>query len=142
MHSTSAVFAEVAVSRITGEPRVRRLLGSFDCGRIINAKTAASQFRGGMIMGLGLALTEKTLFDERTGRIMNPSLAEYHVPVHLDVPKIDVIWTDIPDPHSPMGARGIGEIGITGTGAAIANAIYNATGKRIRELPITLDKLM
>lgn len=142
MHSTSAIFAEVAVSRITGEPRVRRLLGSFDCGRIINAKTAASQFRGGMIMGLGLALTEKTLFDERTGRIMNPSLAEYHVPVHLDVPKIDVIWTDIPDPHSPMGARGIGEIGITGTGAAIANAIYNATGKRIRELPITLDKLM
>lgn len=142
MHSTSAIFAEVAVNSITGEPRVRRLLGSFDCGRIINAKTAASQFRGGMIMGLGLALTEKTLFDERTGRIMNPSLAEYHVPVHLDVPNIDVIWTDIPDPHTPMGARGIGEIGITGTGAAIANAVYNATGKRVRELPITLDKLM
>jgi xanthine dehydrogenase YagR molybdenum-binding subunit len=142
MHSTSAVFAEVAVSSITGEPRVRRLLGSFDCGRIINAKTAASQFRGGMIMGIGLALTEETLFDSRNGRIMNPSLAEYHVPVHLDVPEIDVIWTDIPDPHTPMGARGIGEIGITGTGAAIANAIFNATGKRVRELPITLDKLL
>ena len=77
-----------------------------------------------------------------TGRIMNPSLAEYHVPVHLDVPEIDVIWTDIPDPHAPMGAHGIGEIGITGVGAAVANAIYNATGTRVRELPITLDKLL
>jgi xanthine dehydrogenase YagR molybdenum-binding subunit len=142
MHSTSAIFAEVAVSTITGEPRVRRLLGAFDCGRIINPKTAASQFRGGMIMGLGLALTEATLFDERNGRVMNPSLADYHVPVHLDVPKIDVVWTDLPDPHTPMGARGIGEIGITGTGAAIANAVYNATGKRVRDLPITLDKLL
>jgi len=93
-------------------------------------------------MGIGLALTEESLFDERSGRIMNPSLAEYHVPVHMDVPEIDVIWTDIPDPHSPMGVHGIGEIGITGVGAAIANAVYNATGKRIRELPITLDKLL
>ena len=103
---------------------------------------ATSQFRGGMIMGLGLALMEETQFDERSGRIMNPSLAEYHVPVHADVPEIDVIWTDIPDPHTPMGARGIGEIGITGTAAAVANAIFNATGKRIRDLPITLDKLL
>ena len=105
-------------------------------------ETAASQFKGGIIMGLGLALTEETLFDERSGRIMNPSLAEYHVPVHMDVPSIEVIWTDIPDPHSPLGAHGIGEIGITGVGAAVANAVYNATGKRIRELPITLDKIM
>ena len=142
MHSYAAQFCEVRVSAVTGETRVSRFLGSFDCGRILNAKTAASQFRGGIIMGLGLALTEATLFDERTGRIMNPSLAEYHVPVHMDVPAIDVIWTDIPDPHSPMGARGIGEIGITGVGAAVANAIYNATGKRIRDLPITLDKLL
>ena len=142
MHSTSAIFVEVAVSSVTGEVRVRRMLGSFDCGRILNAKTAASQFRGGMIMGLGLALTEETLFDERTGRVMNPSLAEYHVPVHLDVPEIEVLWTDIPDPHSPMGARGIGEIGITGVGAAIANAVYNACGVRVRDLPITLDKVM
>jgi xanthine dehydrogenase YagR molybdenum-binding subunit len=103
---------------------------------------ATSQFRGGMIMGLGLALTEETMFDERSGRIMNPSLAEYHVPVHLDVPEIDVIWTDIPDPHSPMGAHGIGEIGITGVAAAVANAVYNATGIRVRDLPITLDKVM
>ncbi len=79
---------------------------------------------------------------ESHGRIMNPSLAEYHVPVHMDVPEFDVIWTDIPDPHSPMGAHGVGEIGITGVGAAIANAIYNATGKRIRGLPMTLDKLL
>jgi xanthine dehydrogenase YagR molybdenum-binding subunit len=85
---------------------------------------------------------EEALFDERSGRIMNPSLAEYHLPVHMDVPAIEVIWTDIPDPHSPLGAHGIGEIGITGVGAAVANAVYNATGKRIRELPITLDKLM
>jgi xanthine dehydrogenase YagR molybdenum-binding subunit len=130
-----------ARQRVTGEPRVSRFLGSFDCGRILNAKTAASQFRGGIIMGLGLALMEETQFDERNGRIMNPSLAEYHVPVHMDVPEIDVIWTDIPDPHSPMGAHGVGEIGITGTAAAVANAIFNATGKRIRNLPITLDKL-
>ncbi len=122
--------------------RVSRFLGSFDCGRILNPKTAASQFRGGIIMGLGLALMEETQFDERKGRVMNPSLAEYHVPVHLDVPDIDVIWTDIPDPHTPMGARGVGEIGITGTGAAVANAIFNATGKRVRDLPITLDKLI
>jgi xanthine dehydrogenase YagR molybdenum-binding subunit len=142
MHSHGAMFCEVRVNAITGETRISRFLGSFDCGRIINAKTAASQFRGGIVMGLGLVLTEETLFDERTGRIMNPSLSEYHVPVHLDVPEIDVIWTDIPDPHAPMGAHGVGEIGITGVGAAVANAIYNATGKRIRDLPITLDKLL
>ena len=142
MHSYGAIFAEARVNAITGEVRIARLLGSFDCGRILNPKTATSQFRGGMIMGLGLALMEETQFDERSGRIMNPSLAEYHVPVHLDVPEIDVIWTDIPDPHTPMGAHGVGEIGITGVAAAVANAIHNATGKRIRDLPITLDKLM
>ena len=142
MHSHGAIFVEVRVNAITGETRVARMLGSFDCGRILNAKTAASQFRGGMIMGLGLALTEETQFDERFGRIMNPSLAEYHVPVHLDVPEIDVMWTDIADPHTPMGARGVGEIGITGVGAAVANAIFNATGKRLRDLPMTLDKLL
>ena len=142
MHSHGAMFCEVRVNAVTAETRVSRFLGSFDCGRILNPKTAASQLRGGIIMGLGLALMEETQFDERTGRIMNPSLAEYHVPVHMDVPEIDVMWTDIPDPHTPMGAHGIGEIGITGTGAAVANAIFNATGKRIRDLPITLDKLL
>jgi xanthine dehydrogenase YagR molybdenum-binding subunit len=142
MHSHGAMFCEVRVNEVTGETRVSRFLGSFDCGRIVNAKTAASQFRGGIVMGLGLALMEETQFDERNGRIMNPSLCDYHVPVHMDVPQIDVMWTDIPDPHSPMGARGVGEIGITGVGAAVANAVFNACGKRVRTLPITLDKLM
>jgi xanthine dehydrogenase YagR molybdenum-binding subunit len=142
MHSSSAIFCELRVSKVTGEVRVDRLLGSFDCGTILNPKTAASQFKGGMIMGLGLALTEETLFDERSGRIMNATLADYHIPSHLDVPEIDVMWTGIADPRSPLGARGIGEIGITGVAAAVANAVFNATGKRIRDLPITLDKLL
>jgi len=142
MHSSSAIFCELRVSKVTGEIRVDRLLGSFDCGTILNPKTAASQFKGGMIMGLGLALTEETLFDERSGRIMNATLADYHIPSHLDVPEIDVMWTGISDPRSPLGARGIGEIGITGVAAAVANAVFNATGKRIRDLPITLDKLL
>ncbi|MFC7330043.1 xanthine dehydrogenase family protein molybdopterin-binding subunit [Marinactinospora rubrisoli] len=142
MHSFGAMFCEVRVNAITGETRVSRFLGSIDCGRVLNARTAASQIRGGIIMGLGLALMEETQFDERYGRILNAGLAEYHVPVHLDVPEIDVIWTDIPDPYAPVGARGIGELGITGAGAAVANAIFNATGRRVRDLPLTLDKLM
>jgi xanthine dehydrogenase YagR molybdenum-binding subunit len=142
MHSYGAQFCEIRVNEVTGETRVARWLGSFDTGRMLNARTAASQFRGGIVMGIGLALTEETLFDERTGRIMNPSMAEYHVPVHLDVPRIEVMWNGIPDPQSPSGVRGIGEIGITGVGAAVANAVFNATGRRIRDLPITLDKLL
>jgi len=142
MHSYGAQFCEVRVHEETGEVRVSRWLGSFDCGRILNPQTAASQFRGGIVMGIGMALTEETLFDERSGRIVNPSLAEYHVPVHLDIPPIDIIHTDIPDEQAPLGVHGVGEIGITGAAAALANAIFNATGKRIRDLPITLDKLL
>lgn len=142
MHSYAAQFCEVCVHELTGEVRISRWVGSFDCGRILNPKTATSQFRGGIIMGIGMALTEQTVFDDRTGRIMNPSLAEYHVPVQADVPPIDIVYTDIPDPRTPMGARGIGEIGITGVAAAIANAVYHATGKRVTSLPITLDKLL
>lgn len=142
MHSRSAIFCELRVSTVTGEVRIDRLVGSFDCGRILNPTTATSQFKGGMIMGIGMALTEETLFDERNGRIVSASITDYHVPVHLDVPDIDVIWTDIPDPRTPMGARGIGEIGITGVAAAIANAVFNATGKRVRDLPLTPDKLL
>lgn len=140
--SYGAQFAEVRVDEETGEVRVTRFLGVFDCGRIINPKTASSQCRGGIVMGIGMALTEETLFDARLGRILNPSLAEYHVPVNLDVPNIEVHFLDIPDPHTPMGARGLGEIGITGVAASIANAVFNATGRRIRELPITLDKFL
>jgi len=142
MHSYGAQFCEVRVSALTGEVRVSRFLGSFDAGQIINAKMATSQFKGGIVMGIGLALTEETNLDERTGRIVNASLAEYHVPVQMDVPKIEILYTNTPDPQAPMGARGIGEIGITGVGAAVANAIYNATGIRVRDLPITLDKVM
>lgn len=142
MASYGAQFCEARVHEETGEVRVSRWLGSFDCGTIINPKTAASQLRGGIVMGIGMALTEETLFDERRGRIMNPSLAEYHVPVNLDVPHIEIIYTNIPDEHAPLGARGIGEIGITGVAAAIANAVFHATGKRVRDLPITLDKLL
>ncbi|HWC97972.1 MAG TPA: xanthine dehydrogenase family protein molybdopterin-binding subunit, partial [Candidatus Sulfopaludibacter sp.] len=142
MASYGAQFCEVRVHEETGEVRVSRWLCSLDCGRVINPKTATSQLRGGIIMGIGMALTEETLFDERRGRIMNPSLAEYHVPVNLDVPNIEVMFLNIPDEQAPYGARGIGEIGITGSAAAIANAVYHACGKRIRELPITLDKLL
>jgi xanthine dehydrogenase YagR molybdenum-binding subunit len=142
MGSYGAQFCEVRVNEESGEVRVSRWLGSFDCGRILNPKTAISQFRGGIIMGIGMALTEETLFDERKGRIMNPSLAEYHVAVNLDVPHIEIIYNDIPDEHTPLGAHGVGEIGITGAAAAIANAVFHATGKRVRELPITLDKLL
>jgi xanthine dehydrogenase YagR molybdenum-binding subunit len=142
MASYGSQFCELRVHEETGEVRLSRWLGSFDCGTVLNPKTAVSQLRGGIIMGMGMALTEETLFDERRGRIMNPSLAEYHVPVNLDVPPIEIIFTDTPDEHAPLGARGIGEIGITGAAAAIANAVFHATGKRIRDLPITIDKLM
>jgi len=142
MHSYAAQFCEAAVREETGEVRIRRWVGAFDTGRILNPKTATSQFRGGIIMGIGMALTEETMFDDRTGRIMNPSLAEYHIPVQADIPDIDILFTDVADPHTPLGAHGIGEIGITGAAAAIANALYHATGKRVTDLPITLDKLL
>ncbi len=142
MGSYGGQFCEVRVNEITGETRIARWVGAFDTGRILNPKTARSQFLGGIIMGIGMALTEETFFDDRRGRIMNRSLAEYHVPVNLDIPDIEAYFLDIPDPHTPLGAHGIGEIGITGVAAAVANAIYHATGKRVRDLPITLDKLM
>ncbi len=142
MGSYGAQFCEVRVHEVTGEIRISRWLGVFDTGRILNPKTAASQFRGGIIMGIGMAMMEETYFDERYGRIMNPSLAEYHIPVNLDIPHIEVEFLDLPDPHTPLGAHGIGEIGITGAAASIANAVFHATGHRIRTLPLTLDKVM
>jgi len=142
MHSYGAHFCEVAVNEVSGEVRVRRWTAVFDTGRVFNSKTAASQFRGAIIMGIGMALTEASLDDERSGRLMNPSMAEYHVPVHADIPDIEVDWLDQPDPHAPLGGKGIGEIGITGVAATIANAVHNATGKRIRSLPILPDRVL
>lgn len=138
-----AYFAEVAVNSVTGETRVRRMLGVFDAGRILNSKTATSQCYGGMVWGIGLALTEELMFDGRDGHIVNRDLAEYHVPVNLDVPQIDVHLLDERDPWaSPIQSKGIGELGICGAAAAITNAMYNATGVRFRDYPATLDKVI
>jgi len=139
----SAVFAEVCVDERLGVIRVPRLLACVAAGRIINPKTARSQVLGGLVMGMGMALQEEALFDHHLGRIMNHNLAEYHVPCHADVHDMEVVFVDEPDGQaSPLGVKGVGEIGIVGTAAAIANAVYHATGKRIRTLPITLDKLL
>jgi xanthine dehydrogenase YagR molybdenum-binding subunit len=140
--ATGAHFCEVQVDPDTAEVRVSRWLGVFDAGTVINARTTASQLRGGIVMGIGMALSEQTLIDHRTGRIMNPSLAEYHVPVHADIPRIDVDYLNEPDPTMPLGLLGLGELGITGAAAAVANAVRHATGKRVLDLPITLDKLL
>jgi xanthine dehydrogenase YagR molybdenum-binding subunit len=142
-HAFGAQFVEVRVDADTGEVRVSRALGVFACGRILNPKTARSQFIGGMTMGIGMALLEETKMDVPLGTYINHDLAMYHVPVNADVPDIDATWIDEEDPHiNPMGSKGIGEIGITGTAAAVANAVYNATGVRVRDLPITPDKLL
>jgi xanthine dehydrogenase YagR molybdenum-binding subunit len=140
--ATGAHFCEVRVDADTGEIRVSRWLGVFDVGTVINARTAESQLRGGIIWGIGMALSEQTLIDPRSGRIVNPSLAEYHVPVHADVPHIDVRYLDEPDPTTPLGLLGLGELGITGAAAAVANAVRHATGRRVGDLPITVDKLL
>jgi xanthine dehydrogenase YagR molybdenum-binding subunit len=141
--SFGAVFAEVHVDPDLGEIRVQRIVASYGVGRLLNRKTGYSQLMGGIVWGIGLALMEETEIDPRYGRPVNANLAEYHVPVNADVGAIDIIVLDEDDPHiNSIGAKGIGEIGITGVGAAIANAVYHATGKRIRDLPITLDKIM
>ena len=143
MHSFGAQFAEVQVNPDSGEVRVTRWVGSFGVGRLLNAKTANSQLVGGIVYGIGMALMEHTIIDHNRGRVVNADLAEYHVPVNADVPPIEVLFVDEHDPYvNPLGIKGIGEIGITGAAAAIANAVYHATGKRIRDLPITLDKLL
>jgi len=141
-HSFGAQFAEVWVDEDFGTIRVKRFTSVQDVGRIMNEKTARSQIIGGVIFGIGAALMEATEYDQRHGTPVTRTLADYHVPVNLDVPPIDVHFIGKPDPHiSPIGARGIGEIGITGVSAAIANAVFNATGKRLRDLPFTPDKL-
>jgi len=140
--AAGAQFCEVRVDPDTGEVRVSRWVGVFDIGTVVNAKMAASQLRGGIVMGLGLALSEETHVDSTTGRIMNANLAEYHVPVHADVPALDVSCLDDPDPTMPLGVLGAGEVGVTGVGGAVANAVWHATGRRVYDLPITLDKLL
>jgi xanthine dehydrogenase YagR molybdenum-binding subunit len=142
-HAFGAQFVEVRVDADTGEVRVPRMVGVFACGRIINPKTARSQFIGGMTMGVSMALLEETLLDPQLGAYVNHDLAMYHVATNADIFEIDVTWIDEEDLHvNPMGAKGIGEIGIVGTAAAVANAVYNATGIRVRDLPITPAKLV
>jgi xanthine dehydrogenase YagR molybdenum-binding subunit len=141
--SYGAQFAEVGVDVDTGEVRLRRMLGVFTAGRILNAKTARSQAIGGMVFGIGAALEEGLALDPRFGFYVNHDLAEYHVPVHADVPGIEAIFLpELDDAANPLKSKGIGELGICGAGAALANAIYNACGARIRDYPITLDKLL
>jgi xanthine dehydrogenase YagR molybdenum-binding subunit len=138
-----AHFAEVAVDPDLGEVRVTRFVGAFDCGRILNAKTARSQLLGGIVWGISMALFEKTRYDVRTARVMNANLADYLVPTNADIPAVDIIFIEEDDPHvNPAGVKGIGEIGITGSAAAVANAVFHATGVRVRELPITVEKLI
>jgi xanthine dehydrogenase YagR molybdenum-binding subunit len=138
-----AHFVEVGVDGATGETRVRRMLAVCAAGRILNPKSARSQVIGAMTMGVGAALMEHLVVDKRSGFFVNHDLAGYEVPVHSDIPHQEVIFLEETDPtSSPMKAKGVGELGICGVGAAIANAIYNATGARVRDYPITLDKLL
>ena len=141
--SHGAQFAEVAVNVVTGEVRVRRMVGIFDVGRVLNRKTAGNQLIGGMVWGIAYALSEEGLVDTRNGRFINPDFGEYHVAVNADVPQIEIDFIEeIDDSANPAGAKGVGELGISGAGAAVANAIYNATGVRVRDFPVTLDKLL
>jgi len=143
MHAFAAYFAEARVNEDTVEVRVPRMTGVFAVGNVINAKTARSQFIGGMTMGLSMALHEESLVDTRFGHVVNHDFAEYHIPTNADVGEMDVSWIGEHDPHvNPMGSKGIGEIGICGSPAAVANAVYHATEIRVRDLPITPDKLL
>jgi xanthine dehydrogenase YagR molybdenum-binding subunit len=142
-HSYGAHFSEVGVNSVTGEIRLRRMLGVFAAGRILNAKTARSQAIGGMTFGVGAALMEDLVIDKRYGHFVNHDLAEYHVAVHADIPTIEAVFlSELDGRSSPMKSKGVGELGICGAGASIANAIYNATGVRIRDYPLTLDKIL
>ncbi len=143
MHAFGAVFSEVFVDPDLAIIRVPRVVTAHGAGRILNAKTARSQIHGGVVWGIGMALTEETLIDPVTGRYTNADLGEYHVPVNADVGRIDVHFVDEKDSHvNPIGVKGVGEVGITGVAASIANAVYHATGKRIRDLPIRLERVL
>jgi xanthine dehydrogenase YagR molybdenum-binding subunit len=142
--STGAVFVEVRVDADFGTVRVSRVVGVYDCGRTLNPKSAHSQLVGGVVMGLGAALSEATHYDPRRGQPVNPDLGDYLVPVAADTPPhLNLSFVDEPDPNlAPHGGRGVGEIGVTGIQAAVANAVYHATGVRVRELPVTADRLL
>jgi xanthine dehydrogenase YagR molybdenum-binding subunit len=143
MHAHGAVFAEVKVDPDLGQMRVTRVVGAFAAGRIINPRMVRSQLCGGMIWGVSFALHERAVMDPRSGRPMNPNLGEYHIPVNADVPSLEAILVEEGDPHvNALGIKGVGEIGITGTAGAIANAVWHATGVRVRTFPITLDRLI
>ncbi|HEY6832272.1 MAG TPA: xanthine dehydrogenase family protein molybdopterin-binding subunit [Pseudolabrys sp.] len=143
MHAHGAVFAEVKVDPDLGQMRVTRMVGAFAAGRIINPRMVRSQYFGGMIWGVSFALHEHAIMDQRSGRLMNPNLAEYHVPVNADVPSLDAILVEEHDPHvNALGIKGVGEVGITGAAGAVANAVWHATGVRVRQFPITLDRLI
>ena len=143
MHAHGAVFAEVKVDPDLGQTRVTRLVGAFAAGRIINPRMVQSQFYGGMIWGVSFALHEQAIMDRHCGRAMNANLAEYRIPVNADVPSVEAILVDEHDPHvNALGIKGVGEMGITGTAGAVANAVWHATGIRVRKFPITLDCLI
>jgi len=142
-HTYGAHFAEVGVDTVTGEVRMRKMFGVFAAGRILNAKTARSQITGGMIWGVGTALTESNVVDRRYGSFINQDMAGYLVPAHADIVDLDAIFLDeADDKANPMGIKGVGELGICGAGAAVANAIYNASGVRLRNYPMTPDKVL
>ena len=143
MHAHGAVFAEVKVDPDLGQIRVTRLVGAFAAGRVINPRLVRSQIFGGMIWGLSFALHEEAVIDRRSGRILNANLAEYHVPVNADVPSLEALMIEEHDPHvNALGIKGVGEIGITGSAGAVANAVWHATGIRVRRFPIRIEDLV
>ena len=143
MHAFGSVFAEVAVDPDFGLVRVRRLVGAYGAGRIVNPRLARSQVISGMVGGIGMALFEHTTIDRETGRIANATLADYLMPVNADIAALEAFFVDEHDPHvNPLGVKGLAELAVIGVAPAIANAVFHATGKRVRELPITLEKLL
>lgn len=143
MHAFGAIFAEVVIDPDVGTVRVRRLVGAYGAGRIVNPRLATSQCTGGMVGGIGMALMERTVLDARDGRPVNAHMADYLTPVNLDMPTMEVHFVDEVDPHvNPLGVKGLGEIALVGVAPAIANAVFHATGRRFRNLPIGIENLL
>jgi xanthine dehydrogenase YagR molybdenum-binding subunit len=138
----AAHFVKLRIDKDLGVLRIARIVSAIDAGRVLNEKTARSQIIGGVVMGIGMATLEETIFDSATGRIANATFGDYLIPVNADVPDIDVVFVGEPDSFSPVGIKGLGEIGVVGVAAAVANAVYHATGRRFRSLPITIDQLL